>query len=288
MFADAENLPVEAQLPFLKARLAELDAEDRTLAEQLVLGFLSLRARGVVIDRDVVVFIHGIRTHAPWQDVAEDEVRKIPNAVAMSFGYDYFDVLRFWLPGIFRRRPIERSLQYLRDAQAQYPAARMSVVAHSFGSYVLSRILIKNPDVRPNRVLLCGSIIPTNYRWDQVPCGLSRERVVNEVGTRDLWPVVAKAVSWGYGASGSFGCKNPRVSDRFHDLDHSGFLKRTHIRKYWIPFLSTGSIVRGEWPEGPPVPPWYVSVLAIFPFKFAVFLVLVSVLLYVLGGEYLF
>jgi hypothetical protein len=115
-------------------------------------------------------------------------------------------------------------------------------------------------------LLLCGAIVSTAFPWD----GLGRfptGGVLNDVGTRDKLPAVARSVSWGYGNSGTFGFRTYKVRDRYFDFGHSDFFTDKHIESYWIPFIVRGEIVKSDWNHERPTPPWSLSVLHVLPTK---------------------
>ncbi len=65
-----------------------------------------------------------------------------------------------------------------------------------------------------------------------------RDAIINECGIRDHWPVIAKSVSWDYGASGTYGFGSFNVRDRFHPLGHSGYFETDFVRQYWVPAVA--------------------------------------------------
>ena len=69
----------------------------------------------------VVVLIHGIRTQAPWAEMAADILAQQCGVKVIPLRYGYFDLCRFLSPLFTRRRPITRILRELRDIQGLYP-----------------------------------------------------------------------------------------------------------------------------------------------------------------------
>ncbi|MBY4598677.1 hypothetical protein [Ottowia caeni] len=234
--------------------------------ELLEAGF-SLYASGQLelsVERLIIVaLIHGIRTAAGWQEKARDALAVEGKVVVAPIGYGYQDVFRFLGP--FRKKAIAKVEYELRDLQRLHKDSDLVVMAHSFGTYIVSKILQDAPDIRIKRLLLCGSIIPTAYRWDLLPHEFNKQHCVNEVGTRDIWPVIARVASFGYGESGSFGFKTSRVSDRFFDYGHSDFFTEDHFKNFWRPFILNGQVVTSSWDSKRPTPSWAVSVLGSVP-----------------------
>jgi hypothetical protein len=192
--------------------------------------------------KQLVLLVHGIRTHAEWQqEVAA--VLTAADRLVKPLRYGFFDAVRFLCPFFTRKKPIERLKQELLDANFAYPDREIVVIAHSFGTFAVSEVLKDCPYLRPSALVLCGGIVSESFRWDCLP---NRPPVVmNECGTRDVWPVLASASTWGYGATGRFGFGNLRVLDRFHDFGHGDFLNSAFARRYWLPFIETGTITPG-------------------------------------------
>lgn len=83
----------------------------------------------------VVVLIHGIRTQAEWAEMVAQTLSEI-GATCQPVRYGFFDLFSFIFPFWTRRRPIKRVLRELYDVQANNRDADISIVAHSFGTYV--------------------------------------------------------------------------------------------------------------------------------------------------------
>ena len=65
--------------------------------------------------------------------------------------YGYFDAFRFWLPFWTRNKPIERVYEQIRVAlhkhRRSHPDAKLSIIAHSFGTYIIGEILKRGFDL---------------------------------------------------------------------------------------------------------------------------------------------
>ena len=204
-------------------------------------------------------------------------------ATVIAIKYDYFDLLRFWCPfGICREGPIKRIEKQLQGIRENFRGGRFVVFAHSYGTYALSRILLRNAWFTFDRIILCGSIIPETFDWDRVQNqivapGDKRDAIINECGIRDVWPVAAKSISWGYGASGTFGFGVHNVRDRFHPGGHSDFFKPKFIEDYWLDQVK-GLPVRftetERW-EHEKSPRWFD--LFIFPLRWLILVAMVGI-----------
>lgn len=229
--------------------------------------------------QDIVVLIHGIRTNAPWQEKFAAKLEELPNIKAVPIGYGYFDAPRFWFPFITRREPIEHVARQIRTLKNDNPNARISVIAHSFGTYIISKILDDQTDISIHRLQLCGSIISPKFRWDKAKPRI-KGAVLNDVGTNDIWPPLATCLTWDYGPTGALGFKDASVRDRFFKCGHSDFFTDNHMEKYWIPFLIDGQIVSSSWSSERSQPNKFIEAMSFIPLKSITAIVIISLALY--------
>lgn len=228
----------------------------------------------------IVLLLHGIRTQAEWVSKAASILNAECNITAKPIKYGYFDLVRFLLPiPYFRNKAIERIASLINDAFSGNPK-HVSIIAHSFGTYILSRILQQNPYIRFHRTILCGGIIPEHYEWANVTHKLETDtekhwHAINDCGMRDIWPVMAKTATWGFGPSGRFGFGHTRVKDRYFNFGHSDFFQENFIIKYWVPYLCHGTIVEGNLDRA--TTPLWASLITIIQIKYLALLLLVAV-----------
>lgn len=193
---------------------------------------------------EVLFLLHGIRTRATWQSEIQPAL-EAPGRIVKSLKYSYFDAFRFLVPlESFRRPPVERVVAAYRMMRNSHPHSQVSIVAHSFGSYIVSRILEREDcfDIKFKYIVLCGSIIDENFKWELY--SHRYEKVVNDFSNSDIWPLLASSSSWGYGASGKYGFGHPCVDDRRHyAFRHSDFLKEKFARKFWRPLFDAAKVV---------------------------------------------
>jgi hypothetical protein len=101
--------------------------------------------------------------------------------------------------------------------------------------------MLKYPDMKFDKVILCGSVLPIDFDWatlmqrDQVFC------VRNEFGLKDPWTrLVGRFVSE-TGPSGARGFAFQSVDvvqERYERFSHSDFFAERHVLDTWVPFLS--------------------------------------------------
>jgi pimeloyl-ACP methyl ester carboxylesterase len=147
------------------------------------------------------------------------------------------------------------------------PNERPHLIAHSFGTYLTGRTLLKWNNTRFDSIVLTGSVLSHRFRWEKLNCDDRRaiERVRNEQGLKDM---VAAAAIAAYGTipkmgyAGLVGFKgdeklihnnkgpyqrcslcNPKKIALVHNvhLDEIGhsdhFLTIGHAESFWLPFF---------------------------------------------------
>ena len=223
----------------------------------------------------IVVLIHGIRTHASWAEMVAAVVEPACGVKVIPVRYGYFDVFRFLCPVFTRTAPVARIVRELRDVRANYPTADISVIAHSFGTYAIVKALAER-EVRLHRLILCGCIVTENFRRADYGAQLGPDDIVNDCGTHDVWPVLARSVTWGYGATGTFGFGTTGVRDRFNKFSHGDYFTKEFVERYWVPFLRTGEVLPTEWERERNTPPFWQSLLSWLPLKYLFLALLIA------------
>lgn len=185
-----------------------------------------------------VITVHGIRTTGAWQkelnDVLEEnDIRHSP------FDYGYLKLAMFINP---RRR--DKEIDRFRNWVSQYVNDEHqipSIIAHSFGTYIVANALLKYEELKLDSLILCGSIIDEDYPWGIIVERGQVRRVLNESGSKDIW---AKLVPWVVKDAGSSGAKgfSKKVDGIVRDIHrsgfrHSDFFYSLHVQRVWIPFL---------------------------------------------------
>jgi len=199
--------------------------------------------------------------------------------IVQPTNYGYFDVVRFVFPyQLFAGKVINDITRQIRQTMAINKNADYSIVAHSFGTFVIAKILKEHTDLEFNRIIFCGSVLSHRFRLEDYRKNF-KEELINEVGTRDFWPVIAEVVTFGYGSSGTYGFRRPPVRDRWHNgKAHSDFLNEEFCKKYWVPLLRDDEIIDDE--ERAERTPWWVSTISTFQIRFVVPLIVAVVLYY--------
>jgi hypothetical protein len=176
-----------------------------------------------------------------------------------SLPYDYLDLICFLIP-VGTRGYVHRSIHRELDATlAAHPGIPYSIIAHSFGTFAFWQILTQFSRITPDYLILVGSIVRQarssrmRAQWRTVASRV-KKAIVNEVGLRDCWPLLAPMASCGFGNSGRFGSDasqdNPNVFDRYHpNGTHSNWYttdQGSTMRDWWRPFFDAQITDFGE------------------------------------------
>lgn len=198
------------------------------------------------MSRAKVIFpLHGIRTDAKWQNrLAELASDNGCQCRLDRWNFGRFSLLRFlspshrltkvkWFRETYHTETRDRDVRLDRGD-------RPSVVAHSFGTYILGNALLKYDYLRFNKVILCGSILPRDFPWNEIIERGQVQAVRNEYGVNDFW---TKAVGWFIRASGpsgaeGFTCAHARLEQERFRFDHHEYFERGHMEAKWLPFLN--------------------------------------------------
>ena len=140
------------------------------------------------------------------------------------------------------------------------------------------KFLEKYSDIKFHRIIFCGGIVKDDFTWDMCHSRIangdvSECHVVNDCGMKDILPVLAKSVTWGFGSSGRFGFGHNLVKDRYYEKGHSDFFSTDFISDKWVPFIVEGVIEEGEIPSS--VTPWWLSILTVLHIKYLVIITVV-------------
>jgi hypothetical protein len=235
--------------------------EPRQMAERIADTILDkVKPPIPVYSKHLVLLVHGINTRALWMDKVLPLLESAGFAVApISFGE--FGIVRFISFPFLRKGALKRVTSGLDTAYHVYRNRtggshpdRVSIISHSFGTWLILTVLSSNPHLKFSRLIVCGSVIREDYDLGPV-LHQFEDPLLNEIGTEDYWPAMAESVGWGYGSIGATGMHHAAVRNRWHKgFKHSDFLTADFCEKFWVPFLQKGEIKLGDDPEQ--LPPW--------------------------------
>jgi pimeloyl-ACP methyl ester carboxylesterase len=194
----------------------------------------------------VVISVHGIRTHGLWQKVISEVFGDAsPQIPTRGFDYGYFNIFKFITPSARDKKVNEFRDWYgglMKEKRLRHdnPRKRPSVIAHSFGTYIVGYCMQTYPEVCFDKVILCGSILPVDFNWSKIYARGQVNFVRNEKGWKDLWVGSAHHLSRQMGPSGKVGFQvlpTNWLDQESYDFGHDGNFYRQHMQSKWIPYL---------------------------------------------------
>lgn len=198
----------------------------------------------------LVFVIHGIRDEGPWLDMIKS-VLQSESITVQTTDFKRVGACRFlfrWRIDKIVNATKTKLFDAIDDAERKNDKLRVMAIGHSFGTYILLKVLEDTPTLKIERMIFCGSVAPREFRYDKLKN--RPELLVNDCGARDIWPIVAESFGLSdYGAAGVFGLRGTNVVDRFHDFGHGGYLKKSFVEQFWKPFFTEGRVVPSEYTE---------------------------------------
>jgi hypothetical protein len=178
-----------------------------------------------------ILTLPGIRTYGQWQNrfrtLLEGEGS---TAQIIHFNYGVFSLISYILP-FLRWIKVWRFRRYLKSLARTHPDARIDIVAHSFGTYIvghsLKRLASKGP-VEIHTVILAGSVLKLSFPWNDLIAKKVVKRVVNDCGTQDNILLVSQLFVLLTGMAGRVGFTgflDEHFKNRFYEFGHGGYFE---------------------------------------------------------------
>lgn len=191
--------------------------------------------------RKALITIHGIRTHAEWNS----EITHIASAngwIVAPFNYGYVEADVFSKKN--RREEIIGNFRaHIEDIDSRYQSD-ISVIAHSFGTYVAASYLW-GFDIVPvpiDTLILTGSVLDPKLDFSEVAGSVAH--VIHERAPNDkIVRFAAPAGLWNVkllGNAGEVGFE--KAADNLDELtcdifNHTNVIRRDVVAKRWMPRL---------------------------------------------------
>lgn len=195
----------------------------------------------------ILVTVHGLLTTAAWNgDVMPIASSQGWIVAPFSYGYQTPEIL---LSEKGRKEVVGRFRNWIYEIQQTYgtSGANISVIAHSFGTYIVGAYLAGFDDIPPvtfESIILTGSILNEEYDWDSCS-GKKVGRVRNEIAPNDQWVKWMPSKKWLgldplFGQAGVKGFKSESKILSQHSsniFDHNNVIKPDVIKQVWMPYL---------------------------------------------------
>ncbi|MYM89131.1 hypothetical protein GTP91_18385 [Rugamonas sp. FT82W] len=186
----------------------------------------------------VVISLHGIRTRGVWQKDLVPELAK-DGFIPYVLDYGYFNVFQ-----LMRSSSLDKQVNWLTGQydriRAETGCKRPSVIAHSFGTLQVARMLEMHRHVVFDKIILAASIVRCDFPWAQMLSESRAKWVVNDYGGKDIWPRFAGWAVPNAGNSGSVGFLSKHRALRQVEHPHHGhsdYFSLGNFRYNWIPTL---------------------------------------------------
>jgi len=215
----------------------ELEHLYEYLLEQYLFRVIKKKGEGC---KGLIVPIHGILSRAEW----------MPELTALA-SIEGWAVAPFIygkrLPTILlinkRKKEIVQSFRSWISKIRMHYKGPISIVAHSFGTYIVAKYLEDGGDISDdiNSIILCGSILNENYDWAAHINNGKVGAVMNVISQDDMY--VKNMFNWSdplYGSAGynGFNCQHDFLTQiKSKILNHNNIIKDDVIINQWLPFL---------------------------------------------------
>jgi pimeloyl-ACP methyl ester carboxylesterase len=142
--------------------------------------------------KNVVFVIHGIRDQGFWTKKIARKIRVLANKnkqqqawATETSSYGYFGMLPFLSPYL-RRDKVEWLMEQYTENLALYPNADFHYVGHSNGTYLVAKALEEYRCCQFKNIVFAGSVVPSNYKWEERIKSNQVKKVLNFVATEDV------------------------------------------------------------------------------------------------------
>lgn len=189
--------------------------------------------------RDIrwMIVVHGMNSRAEWQEEFSwqiaNRLRYSAPVLIYKYGWATIDVLVCWLHRRLARRLGERMRIAIAQAEASQRPTRPDIIAHSFGTHLLSMVLTdpEFEDLNFGRIITAGSIIRPDFDWNTLIANGRVEAVLNHVGGKDKPVLIAQFAIPGTGPGGRIGyTANKAINVCMPTFKHSDFFLTENLR----------------------------------------------------------
>jgi len=153
----------------------------------------------------VVYSVHGIQTFGGWQEKLDTVLKKYGEGTVSEhiiYKYHHFPITHF-LRSSKRADEVDKLSKDLLILARRFPEARICIVGHSFGTYLIAESLKKISDrLNIDRIILAGSVLQSDYDWTDIINKHNIKSVTNECASKDSALVFSHFFAKGLGMAG--------------------------------------------------------------------------------------
>jgi hypothetical protein len=199
----------------------------------------------------LLISVHGLLSRSEWmKEIAP---------IASSQGWIYAPyVYEINDPGLLfsekkRRYVVDGFREWAYDIMNRYSVPSVSVIAHSFGTYIVGAYLNgfdinEFPPVTFDSIILTGSILKSNFDWEKFR-GISVGKVYNMIAPNDeyvkympetdLKKVLGMSATFGSAGLKGFSQQSNLIVQSTNSIfTHTNTIKRDIIETKWMPFIN--------------------------------------------------
>ncbi len=237
-FKTLDEAPIEQRIALLQKWWRETSAKigDHAAGLHYFLSHFYHANQSCGGSRQLVISLHGIRSRGVWQKELGGEL-SAAGFIHEAIDYGYLMAIGLLIPG-FRRKYLPWFNEKYNEIVTRHQIDRPSVIAHSFGTYIVVYSMQKF-QLRFDRMILCGCIVKRNFNWPRFESLVNQ--VLNDYGGKDYWAWINEFVVWQGGSAGVYGFSVPwkgrLIQQENPDFEHSDYFYRRRYREVWIHFL---------------------------------------------------
>lgn len=243
------------------AKNHEKSHKDSELLAAVMAGYLHRVKPNRKNKEKLIIPIHGIRTDADWFNRFSFLATTSGWAVApFRYGFESGKIL--WSED-GKKRVVGEFREWVNEIRKSFSGS-ISVVAHSFGSYVFGRYMKEAGDISESfgGAVLTGSILNSDFDWCTVLQKKKVGMVLNFVAPNDGWvdlmpdngrlkDLLISDKLMGRAAVDGFKVRHPFLLSSSSELvDHNNMFREDVISRVWLPFLSMAESqvpIKGDW-----------------------------------------
>ncbi len=185
-----------------------------------------------------VFLLHGIKTRGKWQkDVSP--LLSAHGLIPVPLDYGQFGALHLAWPPVRKKKRQWLLEEFARECD-RLGCQSPSIIAHSFGCYLVVCLMKKYSQVCFDRIIFCGSIVHPAYPWAALAARGQVKSVLNQYGGADFWAWVVQWAVRDAGPSGYSGFSEPASimhQQNNPEFAHSDYFFDLNYNENWIPFL---------------------------------------------------
>lgn len=184
-----------------------------------------------------VMSIHGWNSDRDWQHSLSNILSSLGYvSIPYRYGRKIFRIFKWQLNKDVEKFRKWYSLEINNknyNISIDKPFYRPSIVAHSLGTWILAKALLKDPDIKFDKIILVGSIIPPDYDWFKLILNDQVNKVIYERTNKDKVVRLSRFItgSWKTCTRHGFIQKSTFIEEKLCEhFGHGDFSYDEHLR----------------------------------------------------------